>query len=1497
MTPTSIADNILSIMGDLIHLVNTVPQPSKSQGLNSGPSPVQVASKAYALSTDLMRILMKSRVLNEEPLELVGSDIMAKGKRSDPFGLLCYKDSPSCRFSIPPAFNATFSNLTDVVQVMIRVDYNPFPFGYIPNYTVSSEVASMEFQNNNGTEIPVGSLDPEKAITVMVSDLAAKNITAGTVTVEERKSVNVVLTTENSNREVGLYFQVTFSVINDRYMSHEPEPFVAVYLHHSAQPNEHNCTASKRIHLEDVNRMAEGDPRRYTFFVAPVTEDATSDYYLNITNHFLWSPVEVTLGLYSSLCQYFNEEEECWKTEGMAPLEGTTPNQAVCLTQHLTAFGASLFVPPHSVQFIRPPPGPGLNYIVLLTCAICFVTYSVAAVIVHKLDLIDINRVGVIPFCGKNGLYKYEILVKTGWGSGSGTTAHVGITLYGMDHRSGHRHLDSEDAFHRNSLDIFQIATEQSLGTIWKIRIWHDNKGLSPSWYLQHVIVRDLQTYRSFHFLVNDWLSVESEENDGLVEREVFAASEADLRSFLRIFVGELQRGFFEKHIWLSLWDRPPRSRFTRVQRASCCCLLVFLFLCANAVWYGVVGDINFSNVAVSTLIPVSGETVTVGLVSSLVVYPLYLVLLFLFRMARSKVSVSQSLTHSDQQSLEIDNYLDSSLLESSFLTFPGLRTEVFSEQTKTDVFLDDSKSLIRWHSNEALPNWPDLLSDPSIMGNTIQKLKRGRTSRHLGLEAPLATEEDGLSLGLPHTQTRYFSASDEDLIRQILADGTGSISHPPDAGQYSRVETDLLSGLSSMLGEKTEAFMMQRLNVAAPGRELNCSAKSTRTVADHALRKYLLPFWCSYLAHSISLALLAVCFGISSWIGVTFTSSVALMWLISGIFSFLSSFLFWEPLKVLLEALYFSLVAKRLHPEEDDTLVEYPLVEHISEKIGKVRPPQGFALFQAKEEARKVKLLHRMLKTFLIYMLFLLATLLTNYGDAALNSRAFLLQSSIKRQMASDQFLRIKRPDEFWVWMSQGLLPYLYNNQSGSGSPSATLGTPRLRQIRRQEECLGSVGNILSGTDAAGEKCVFGSNSFDTSSYAVGWKSISDNLTRLWVYSPPELAGVWFWGYLSFYDSGGYTRELGTTLEESTTRLDFLQQNNWISNMYVKWVTQAVFIELTQYNPGLALSAVITFRLEFPGAGQVLPAVTIGCIPFLPLNGGVTLQLLLMVILMVVVVYFMVTESLSIKKSGRAYFGLASSYSQWLLILLTTCMVGVYVSQATLAGRQWAAYLKNRHGFTSFYQVASLNTAFRCLAAVLLFLLTIKASQQLRFIRQWSTFGRTLQRSAKELFATGLAFGIITLACTQFGFLLFSSRSESFCTFSGSLRLLFTALRSSVNLRFCLPEPIGLSHLFCASYIALELWVVLRLFAAVLIHHYRETRFEMYRPAFESQDYEMVELFVRRLKMWMGVSKAKEVSVSNVMGDMVGIVGQLSLGGLSHSHPLQNPTVCKNVA
>ena len=49
------------------------------------------------------------------------------------------------------------------------------------------------------------------------------------------------------------------------------------------------------------------------------------------------------------------------------------------------------------------------------------------------------------------------------------------------------------------------------------MRIWHDNsgKGKFGCWYLNYVVVRDIQTKQKYHFIVNQWLAVE--EDDGQV--------------------------------------------------------------------------------------------------------------------------------------------------------------------------------------------------------------------------------------------------------------------------------------------------------------------------------------------------------------------------------------------------------------------------------------------------------------------------------------------------------------------------------------------------------------------------------------------------------------------------------------------------------------------------------------------------------------------------------------------------------------------------------------------------------------------------------------------------------------------------------------------------------------------------------------------------------------------------------------------------------------------
>lgn len=94
-------------------------------------------------------------------------------------------------------------------------------------------------------------------------------------------------------------------------------------------------------------------------FLPPRTRVPGERYYLNLTSHFRHTELRVSLSLYMSLCQYFSEEKMMWSTDGLVPLEETSPSQAVCLTRHLTAFGASLLVPPSRVHFTLPVSGDG----------------------------------------------------------------------------------------------------------------------------------------------------------------------------------------------------------------------------------------------------------------------------------------------------------------------------------------------------------------------------------------------------------------------------------------------------------------------------------------------------------------------------------------------------------------------------------------------------------------------------------------------------------------------------------------------------------------------------------------------------------------------------------------------------------------------------------------------------------------------------------------------------------------------------------------------------------------------------------------------------------------------------------------------------------------------------------------------------------------------------------------------------------------------------------
>lgn len=102
---------------------------------------------------------------------------------------------------------------------------------------------------------------------------------------------------------------------------------------------------------------------------------------------------------------------------------------------------------------------------------------------------------------------KYGISIQTGMWKANGTSANVGIAIYGSEGNAEDITLTDPEAekifFSRGSINNFTLCVPESLGTLEKIRIWHDNSGNNPSWFLMQVVIVDFATEEKAHFVAN----------------------------------------------------------------------------------------------------------------------------------------------------------------------------------------------------------------------------------------------------------------------------------------------------------------------------------------------------------------------------------------------------------------------------------------------------------------------------------------------------------------------------------------------------------------------------------------------------------------------------------------------------------------------------------------------------------------------------------------------------------------------------------------------------------------------------------------------------------------------------------------------------------------------------------------------------------------------------------------------------------------------------------
>ncbi|XP_068213289.1 polycystin-1-like [Palaemon carinicauda] len=417
--------------------------------------------------------------------------------------------------------------------------------------------------------------------------------------------------------------------------------------------------------------------RHYWFTMVkdiPVRRNETYDYFIpsaeiNVTGNFfagvgeflpdfdvslMKNPLENQLNLtvlqnislrYSlrtltSGCYFFDKEEREWMARGVEVVN-SDHSTTRCASNHLTSFGAGLFIPPNTIDFSFVFANIGFtdNLTIYLTLIIALSIFFILLIWARVMDRRDVKKLGATPLPDNHVQdgYLYEILVFTGNLKGAQTDSTVQFVLTGERGETEVRTFgdDKRKIFRKAGVDVFVMAIPRPLGHLEYIRVWHDNSGKGPnaSWYLNYMVFRDVQTGLKYEFIANQWFALEKE--DGMIERVLPVAGDEEKRQFQHLFNTTTNKNIADGHLWFSVFLRPPRSRFTRCQRVASCFALLFLSMLVNAMWYERVpeqprtGGLNFGPFNLSP------EEIGVGIISNLIVFPPSLLIVFLFRKSR----------------------------------------------------------------------------------------------------------------------------------------------------------------------------------------------------------------------------------------------------------------------------------------------------------------------------------------------------------------------------------------------------------------------------------------------------------------------------------------------------------------------------------------------------------------------------------------------------------------------------------------------------------------------------------------------------------------------------------------------------------------------------------------------------------------------------------------------------------------------------------------------
>ncbi len=146
-----------------------------------------------------------------------------------------------------------------------------------------------------------------------------------------------------------------------------------------------------------------------------------------------------------------------------------------------------------------------------------------------------------------------------------------------------------------------------------------------------------MQTREKTYFICEKWFALDKD--DCKIERILFPSLDEEKRKYKYLLAKQAKQKLSDEHLWFSIFARPVQSSFTRLDRLTCCFVLLSISMLMNIMYYGVDTSSSTDGIKIGSYVNITIQQISVGVITSLIVFPPSILLVQMFKRIKKRHS------------------------------------------------------------------------------------------------------------------------------------------------------------------------------------------------------------------------------------------------------------------------------------------------------------------------------------------------------------------------------------------------------------------------------------------------------------------------------------------------------------------------------------------------------------------------------------------------------------------------------------------------------------------------------------------------------------------------------------------------------------------------------------------------------------------------------------------------------------------------------------------